>query len=520
MITALLSLFCLSSVSAQQTARGYVYEDLNGNGKKERREKGVEGVAVSDGRNIVLTDSEGRYELPVSDHCVIFAVKPKGYIFPVNELNQSQCWYIHKPAGSPELQYKGSDPTGNLPESLDFALTAYEDPVDFTFYAFGDTQPYSLKEVGYLKKKIIDEARLREGISFGITLGDNVGDHLDLQPHYLNAMKDMDMPWYHVIGNHDRNYDGKKEEYANETFERNFGPSTYAFRYGDTHFILLDDIFMHQAPKHNPYKGGFSQAQFEFMENYAKLVKKGELIVFCYHIPISYKDNQFLDEHRRRFFNIFEGHEVLGLSAHTHLQMQLFYGEELGWTGDRPFHEFNVGTSNGDWYSGKIMEDGTPDATMRDGTPQGYAIIHIEGNKYFFDYKVAGKPDSYVMNIYSPKVVPFRQGGKYPVYVNFFLGTSTDLVEYRINGGKWKKMSYVTDEADPAFLSLLQEWDRAEVPMKGRRSNSTPAMCTHLWKALLDNKLEPGEHEVEIRVTDMFGRTYKETHSYRTMKVD
>lgn len=502
------------------TVIGYVYEDLNGNGKKDRKEKGIEGVAVSDGRNIVLTDKDGKYELPVSNHCVIFVIKPKGYISPVNDKNQPQCWYIHKPEGSPELQYKGSDPTGELPKSLDFAMRAYDDPVNFTFYAFGDSQPYSLREVEYFRKKIVEEARMREGVSFGITLGDNVGDHLDLQPHYLDAVKDMGIPWYHVIGNHDRNYDGKVEEYANETFEKNFGPSTYAFRYGDAHFILLDDIFMHQAPKHSPYKGGFSERQFEFMENYAKLVNKGELIVFSYHIPISYKEGQFLDEHRRRFFKIFEGHNVLGLSAHTHIQMQLFYGEDLGWTGEKPFHEYNVGTSNGDWYSGKIMEDGTPDATMRDGTPQGYAIVRIDGDKYIFDYKVAGKPEDYVMSIYSPKVVPFRHGGKYPIYVNFFLGAPTDVVEYKINDGKWKKMSYVKDEADPTFVSLVQEWDRTDVPMNGRRPNSVPTMCTHLWKAVLDNKLEPGEHKVEIRATDMFGRKYRETYFYRTASVE
>lgn len=510
-----LSLMCMSSLCAQDIARGYVFEDLNGNGRMDRKEKGICGVAVSDGSSIVVTDAKGHYELPVSDHCVIFVIKPKGYISPVNENNQPQCWYIHKPSGSPELRYPGSEPTGELPKSLDFPLLTFDDPTQFDLYVFGDPQPYSQTEVEYFRKKIVNEARNRNNISFGITLGDVVGNHLNLQPSYLSVIKEMGIPWYQVIGNHDRNLDCKTEEYANETFEKNFGPTTYAFRYGDTHFMLLDDIFMHEAPKSNPYKGGFSESQFEFMENYAKLVKKGELIVFSYHIPLSYKD-RFIDEHRRRFFKIFEGHNVLGLSAHTHIQMQLFYGEDLGWTGDVPFHEYNVGTTNGDWYSGKIMEDGTPDATMKDGTAQGYAVLHIDGNKYMFDYKVAGKPDDYVMRVYSPKVVPFKQGGHYPIYVNFFIGSPDDVVEYRIDGGKWEAMKYIINEADPTFLSLVQEWDRADVPMKGKRSPSVPNMCTHLWKASLNHKLEPGEHKVEIRATDMFGRTHTCTHTYIT----
>ena len=150
------------------------------------------------------------------------------------------------------------------------------------------------QQLDFFRRAIVDEARERtEGISFGISLGDIVGDHLDLQKEYVKVIRDMGIPWYNVIGNHDRNLDGKKEMYANETFESNFGPSTYAFRYGDTHFIVLDDIYMHLAPKGNPYKGGFSEDQFEFMENYVRLVGEDELIVFAYHIPIAYKENQF-----------------------------------------------------------------------------------------------------------------------------------------------------------------------------------------------------------------------------------
>ena len=93
-------------------------------------------------------------------------------------------------------------------------------------------------------------------------------------------------------------------------------------------------------------------------------------------------------------------------------------------------------------------------------------------------------------------------------------------MEYRIDGGNWKKMKRVTDEADPTFTGLVREWDVADVALKGRRPNSTPAMCTHLWKGQLDHKIAPGEHLVEVRATDMFGRTYKETHRYKVAKVE
>lgn len=157
-IALLLPSFFIAETAAQDIARGYVCDDVNGNGRKDRKEKGIVGVAVSDGCNVVTTDASGKYELPVSDHCVIFVVKPKGYISPVNEKQQPMSWYIHKPAGSPELKYKGSDPTGPLPKSLDFPMRKYNDPEDFRFFAFGDPQPYSKKEVGYFHDKIVKEA--------------------------------------------------------------------------------------------------------------------------------------------------------------------------------------------------------------------------------------------------------------------------------------------------------------------------------------------------------------------------
>lgn len=47
------------SLLAQNTVTGYIYEDSNQNGKKERREKGIPEVAVSNGKEVVLTDKKG-----------------------------------------------------------------------------------------------------------------------------------------------------------------------------------------------------------------------------------------------------------------------------------------------------------------------------------------------------------------------------------------------------------------------------------------------------------------------------
>ena len=40
---------------AQQTIEGYVYSDVNRNGRRDRQEAGIAGIPVSNGKDVVLT---------------------------------------------------------------------------------------------------------------------------------------------------------------------------------------------------------------------------------------------------------------------------------------------------------------------------------------------------------------------------------------------------------------------------------------------------------------------------------
>ncbi|MGB3775994.1 MAG: calcineurin-like phosphoesterase C-terminal domain-containing protein, partial [Leeuwenhoekiella sp.] len=192
------------------------------------------------------------------------------------------------------------------------------------------------------------------------------------------------------------------------------------------------------------------------------------------------------------------------------------FGEAEGWKGNRPHHEYNVGTTSGDWYSGKLNEDGIPISVMRDGTRKGYAFIHFDGNQYTTEYKVAGKPKEYQMEIFAPKVVAQGRNTKAGIYANFFMGSKNDTLLYRVDDGEWEKMYYVEDR-DPAYVALVNEWDTTEKLMPGRRS-STPINSTHLWRGNIPVKLEVGEHQIEVKATDQYGKTYMGTSSYRLEK--
>lgn len=515
----LILLFSSILAYSQQTAKGYVYEDANRNGKKDRREAGIPNVSVSNGTDVILTDSKGFYTLPVNDGSTIFVIKPDGYKTPVDENFIPRFYYHHKPEGSPDsFTYKGISPTGSLPKSIDFAFHKQDEPENFTAVIFGDPQPYSIQDMDYFTEKIVNDVVKTDKTLFGISLGDIAGDNLDLHPVYKERMRRLQLPWYNVMGNHDMNYDAPSDELSDETFKKNFGSANYAFNYGKAHFIILDNILYPDPRDGKGYWGGYREDQLIFLENNLKHVPKNKLVVLSQHIHM--KDNSggsYRLEDRQRLFDLLKDYEnVLIMSAHTHLQDQIEYTEADGWRGKKPLHEYNVGTTSGDWYSGKLDEKGLPDATMRDGTPQGYAFLNINGNQYDVDYKVAGRESDYQMNIFAPKVVPHKGRTTSQIMVNFFMGSQNDLVEYRIDEGGWRKMHYVS-APDLYYLTKLLEWDFTEELLPGRRP-SNPVNSTHVWIGSVPTDLPAGKHTIEVRVTDRYSKTHSGKRTYSILE--
>ncbi|MGE7773670.1 calcineurin-like phosphoesterase C-terminal domain-containing protein [Chitinophaga sp. NPDC101104] len=513
-LTACAALTLISTLASAQV-KGRVFEDVNGNGKIDRKEKGIAGVNVSNGIEVVTTDAQGAYELPERASQVIFVIKPAGYQFALDSNNLAKSYYIHKPAGSPaDFKYKGSAPTGDLPAQLDFALRRQAENDNFRVLVFGDPQPYTLEEIEHFSNGVVSEVTGVKNVAFGLSLGDLVGDNLSLHGPYIQAVKKVGLPWYNVIGNHDMNYDAKEDTESDETFEANFGPANYAFNYGNAHFIVLDDIIYPDPRDGKGYWGGLREDQLQFIENDLKTVPKNKLIVLSFHIPLlNENDIAFRTEDRNRLFQLLKDYpNTLSLSAHTHLQRQNFYGKEDGWLQEKPHHEYNAGTTSGDWYSGELNEQGVPASTMRDGTPKGYAFLNINGNQYSIDYKVAGKADNYQIQLSIPKVIEKDRNSSSGIYANFFMGAKGDKVEYSIDGGAWKPMEYM-EAADPAYLDVLHKFDHTEKLLGGKRP-SHAAQSTHLWWVKAPFKLPAGRHEVKVRATDRYGKTYEQQGAY------
>ena len=507
----------LARLGAQQppatiAASGFVYVDANANRIFDADDTPLGGVRVSNGRDITRTSADGKYELTIDHDDIIFVIKPKGYRAPLSEHNLPRFYYVHKPAGSPELKFQGVAPTGELPASVDFPLYEQQEPEQFRAVLFGDPQPRDQQEVDYIAHDVVEEL-IGVDASFGVTLGDIVFDDLDVFVPLNKTVALIGIPWYNVIGNHDINLDAKDDQQSDETFESIYGPAYYSFDYGQVHFMVLDDIqWHHPAPGgKGQYRGGLGADQMTFIRNDLAMIADDQLVVLMMHIPL-------VDVHDRlELYRLIEKRPFcISISGHTHHHEHRFLKKEDGWQGPEPHHHIINVTVSGSWWSGAPDERGIPHTAMADGAPNGYSIISFDGTKYRLDYQAAGRSADYQMQIHAPELVMADKLGETAVHANVFNGSERSTVEMRVGqDGPWIAMEQAS-EVDPQLQRVYAAEEGVIGDPANWRKMSKPKISTHLWKALLPAGVPEGTHLIEVRETDMNGRVVK---AHRVLRV-
>lgn len=407
-----------ASVSYLDKASGYVFEDQNFNSRFDLKDRGIAGVKVSNGIDVVLTDEAGYYEIAARDNMSLFISKPAGFSLPVDQQNIPQFYYHHLPEGSPELRFGGIAPTGALPNQINFPLYKTAEKSKFKIVVSGDTQPYSNSEVGYVRDSLAKEVAALPDIDFVMIEGDVIGDDLSLYPRFKDVMSLSGVPLYLVPGNHDIDFDAKSDAHSLDTFRREFGPAYYSFDMGQVHFVVLDNVrypcrpeldnrngdreFCND-PENNPtYNGVIPQEQMQWLSNDLRMTPKDKLIVINTHIPlVSFVDmdaGQHQVDNINELYELLQDRKALALSGHTHTTENIEKGEFFaGWSkavgaGPAPFHQIITGATAGSWWSGDLDADGLPMAYQRDGAPRGYFIFEFDGADYKETFKAAGRP--------------------------------------------------------------------------------------------------------------------------------
>lgn len=245
-----------SMMSTQYT--GKVFIDTNHNGSWDKGETLMKGVSVSDGLNVVQTDSKGCFTLPGHDkERFIFITTPSGY--------KTENTYYRR--------IEGND------TSYDFGLLRYDavkGDGSHKFIHISDT------EIGEAQGQDewtegLREYAANENVAFIIHTGDicYVGG---LNSH-IKVMNSSNMPEtqvFYSVGNHDL-VAGK---YGEELFEKIYGPTFYSFDVGNVHYIVTPMPGGDHAPSYR------LNDVFTWMANDLKYVDRRKAVyVFNHTIP-------------------------------------------------------------------------------------------------------------------------------------------------------------------------------------------------------------------------------------------
>lgn len=270
---ACLLLTTAPALAAEVTVTGKVYQERDGKPGRGPTDPGMAGVQVSNGEVIVRTAADGSYSLPVRDGQTVFVIKPDEYRFPAASNGLPSYWRHYAPQGSPRLKYDGIRATGSNVRNWDFALEPAKGSdaarAGFEMLVFTDSQTASRQDIDYYQRAIVDPIIGKHPARLGTTLGDIVNDDLDLYPTINKATALLQVPWFHVPGNHDLDFDAGDDRHSLDSWRAVYGPDTYAVEEGGASFVFLDDVVYDPAAKPS-YVGGLRPDQFTFLGNYLK----------------------------------------------------------------------------------------------------------------------------------------------------------------------------------------------------------------------------------------------------------
>ena len=277
---------------------------------------------------------------------------------------------------------------------------------------FGDAQPYSNREIGFVRETVGRLLANRDNSDTKCLIfeGDVMGDDLSLYPRFKKIVATGGVPQYYVAGNHDLDFDADKDADSFDTFRREWGPEYYSFDIGKVHFVVLDNVrypcngvddHPFCDPGKNPtYNGVIHERQLEWLANDLANVPEDRLIVLNAHIPfVTFTDNtaaKHQTDNLDALYAIIGDRPALGLSGHTHTTEQIAPGEEFaGWaentgTGPAKFRQIVTGAVSGSWWSGDLNDAGVPRSTQRLGSPRGYYHFAFDGADYVDTYMTFG----------------------------------------------------------------------------------------------------------------------------------
>lgn len=464
-----------AAISAQDhVVSGIIFSDRNSNGVRERNEKGIRGIPVSNGDTIIYTSKGGRFTIESSDGAGAFPILPSGYSIGGDGIGNTAL--------------KGSEQGGELA----FPIVKQKKRGNFRIAAVGDVQVNDSTELSYAARTIFSELSNRRDIDFSVYLGDLVNDDMRLLPAIAEQLRLIPHMSWTVAGNHDLDKGSPRKPVS---YTQTFGPPDYAFNFGNTLFIILDNVTGYGRG----YTARLSERQRRFVKNCLDITPRNYNIVMCVHVPVY--GSKFQNE-TVALFNKWE--RVLILSGHTHMTSRHILAPNVC--------ELVAGASCGSWWTGELGSDAVPLAIQRCGAPRNYYTVDFSKEGYSFAFKGIGMDDHIGMDVWvqgeehsdtSVEVLTELPAGC--VIANIFGGTDITEVEMRVNGEEWRPMKY-SPMPSPVSNRIIHWNKTAGYPTKySKRTPLRKTVSPHIWSLQLPADLSNGFHNIEIRAFDQYG---------------
>ena len=552
-LNLLLLLAVFTTATAQSTFQSALKAKAKGGaniyGVVECDGKPVQGVAVSDGYQIVLTNKKGQYAITSEKrNGNVFITIPSGY--------EAVC------VGDDVVPPFWAELNGDVKsaERHDFALKAVNNDKHVVIAAadihianhHNDLSNFRDVFIPQLKEEI--EQYRKAGIPvYTFCLGDST--HEIYWYDYLFDIGDFrkllaqikyPTPLFNTMGNHDNDgatpCDENTDFNATAKYRKAFGPTYYSVNIGKVHYVMLDNIHYINAPGGKKAKGivgarnytcDITPEQLAWLKKDLELVTdKSTPIVVGVHSPIyRYKNgmkgkiNSTLAEpSASEFATLLQPFSnVHIISGHAHRNRTTYGCDDKNQTEIANIIDHNIVAVSGSlWYSSGF---GGPMLGSL-GEPAGCKIFTIDNKDIKWYFNPTQLPAKEQFRCFDMNAVRdyFKRNGEVRVFIDHF-PERTDYAEWEVDNAV---MIHVWDWANDWKIKVTENGKELKVT---RKKAENPQMLVGLdipntlWLHKFDkknNKRKMHPHmfhvvtsapntTIEVTVTDRFGNEYHQT---------
>lgn len=493
----------------------------------------IAGAIVSDGKNIVPTDSTGYYSMN-SDKSkgAVWVSIPRGYEPPIS-------------GSRPQFFALLTEPK-KVAERHDFILTPLDNPDSYVLLVHTDQHLTGRPtgDVDQFRSLIIPDFnstvaqyRTQGRHVYSISLGDAGWEKHWVEyafglPDVAREFDRLDCPVFSVIGNHDYNPYVSGDANSTDIFLRNFGPTYYSFNLGRVHYIVLDDIVYVNAnatPSEmgdREYRRRLDADQLRWLKaDLAILPDTTVPIVICSHVPF-YSAPVLNGDGTMTVTNSLRNVEEIEEILRPYNNIKVFTGHH--------HRAYNVESPRlkgmAEWVYPAVC------ATMwrtkslagnhlaADGCVGGYGVWTVDSTDMSYRYKSAGYPADYQMRVYDLNTVFInaklvsnkaakskvakcahgynKRNKRNELLINVFAYGPGWKVEATENGLPLKVKQ--VEASDP--LHILS-YEIAQLNSGERNAHSKSNPSVHFFKTTASAPDTP----VTVTVTDPWGHIYTET---------